>query len=67
MLQSGSTHHPPALTQLPSATRSRICSNSSGSDSSTHDSSTTWSHVNTKSGYSAIRWIAERNVARASG
>ncbi len=66
MLQSGSTHHPPTLTQRPSATRSRIRANSAGSDSSTHDSSTTWSQVNTKSGYSSIRSIADQNVARAS-
>ncbi|GAA3097877.1 hypothetical protein GCM10020001_012840 [Nonomuraea salmonea] len=66
MLQSGSTHQPPVITQRPSATFSWILANSSGSDSSTHESSTTWSQVKTKSGYSSMRWIADQNVARAS-
>jgi hypothetical protein len=66
MLLSGSTHQPPTLTQRPSATRRLICSKSSGSDSSTQLSSTIWSQVKTKSGYSSIRWMADQKVARAS-
>ena len=66
MLQSGSTHQPPTFTQRPSATRAQISAKSSGSDSSTHDSSTIWSQVKTKSGYSFIRSSADRKVARAS-
>ena len=44
MLQSGSTHQPPTICQRPSATRARICSNSSGSLSSTHARRATESH-----------------------
>jgi len=65
-LPSGSTHQPPALTHRPSAARAWMAANSSGSDSSTQLSSTIWSQVKTKSGYSCIRAIAEAKVARAS-
>jgi hypothetical protein len=66
MLQSGSIHHPPITCHLPSAIRSRISANSSGSLSSTHSKKSDESHVKTKSGYSRIRSIADWNVARTS-
>src|SRR5919202_386417 len=66
MLQSGSIHQPPTTWNRPSATRARICSNSGRSLSSTHSKKSDESHVNTNSGYSSSRSIAEWNVARTS-
>ena len=66
MLQSGSTHQPPTTASGPRRPARGCARTAPGRSPRPTSSSTIESQVKTKSGYSSIRSIADRNVARAS-